>query len=69
MGEPKASLQSECQRGAIEELTAEDPAKLEELVRERKGYDRARRRAVARLRVGLDLGWTAPRSRGELHER
>ncbi len=44
-------------------------AKLEELVRERKGYDRARRRAVARLRVGLDLGWTAPRSRGELHER
>ncbi len=44
-------------------------AKLEELVRERKGYDRARRRAVARLHVGLDLGWTAPRSRDELHER
>jgi len=27
MGEPKASLQGECQRGAIEELTAEDPAR------------------------------------------
>ncbi len=44
-------------------------AKLEELVRERKGYDRARRRALARLRQGLDLGWTPPRSRDELHER
>lgn len=43
--------------------------KLEELVRERKGYDRARKRAAARLRVGLDLGWTRPRSRSELHER
>jgi hypothetical protein len=44
-------------------------AKLEELVRERKGYDRARRRAVARLRDGLDLGWSPAASRDELHER
>jgi hypothetical protein len=44
-------------------------AKLEELVRERKGYERARKRAVARLRVGLDLGWRRPVSRDELHER
>jgi hypothetical protein len=44
-------------------------AKLEELVRERKGYDRARRRALARLREGFDLGWTPPRFRAELHER
>jgi hypothetical protein len=43
--------------------------KLEELVRERKGYDRARKRALARIRVGLDLGWTRPSSRDELHER
>ena len=42
---------------------------LEEIVRHRKGYDRARRRAVARLRNGFDLGWTPPRSRDELHER
>jgi hypothetical protein len=43
--------------------------RLEALVRERKDYDRARRRAVARVRDGLDLGWTPPRSRDELHER
>lgn len=43
--------------------------RLEALVRERKDYDRARRRALARLRKGLDLGWTPPRSRDELHER
>jgi nucleoside-diphosphate-sugar epimerase len=44
-------------------------AKLEELVRERKGYDRVRRRALARLREGLDLGWSPAASRDELHER
>jgi len=44
-------------------------AKLDEIVRQRKGYDRARKRALARLRTGLDLGWTRPRSRDELHER
>jgi hypothetical protein len=44
-------------------------ARLEELIRERKGYDRARRRALARLRQGFDLGWTPPHSRSELHER
>lgn len=43
--------------------------KLEELVRERAGYDRARKRALSRLRVGMDLGWTRPGSRDELHER
>lgn len=44
-------------------------AKLDEAVRQRKGYDRSRRRAIARLRRGFDLGWTPPRSRDELHER
>lgn len=43
--------------------------RLELLVRERKAFDRARRRALARLRDGLDLGWTPPQSREELHER
>jgi hypothetical protein len=42
--------------------------KLEEVVRERAGYDRARKRALARLRVGMDLGCTRPGSRDELHE-
>jgi hypothetical protein len=44
-------------------------SRLEEIVNERKTYERARRRALARLREGLDLHWTPPRSRDELHER
>ncbi len=44
-------------------------ARLEQIVRERKTYERARRRALARLREGLDLQWTPPYSRDELHER
>jgi hypothetical protein len=43
--------------------------RLEGLVRERKAFDRARRRALARLRDGLNLQWTPPASRDELHER
>lgn len=43
--------------------------RLEEMVRERKTFDKARRRALARLREGLDLHWTPPRSRDELYER
>lgn len=43
---------------------------LEELVRRDREYERARRRAVARLdEGGFDLGWTPPASRDELHER
>lgn len=42
---------------------------LERLVRERKSYEIARKRALALLRKGFDLGWTPPRSRDELHER
>ena len=43
--------------------------RLEQEVRERKGYHQARRRALARLRTGFDLRWARPRSRDELHER
>jgi len=43
--------------------------RLEAIVRERKAFDKARRRALARLREGLDLRWTPPKSRDELHER
>lgn len=42
---------------------------LQQVVRERTGYDQARRRALARLRKGFNLLWTRPRSRDELHER
>ncbi|MGE5724289.1 MAG: CopG family transcriptional regulator, partial [Acidobacteriota bacterium] len=43
--------------------------RLEKMVRERKAYEGARRRALARLKDGFDLRWTVPRSRDELHER
>ncbi len=43
--------------------------RLEAIVRERKAFDKARRRALARLRDGLDLQRTPPKSRDELHER
>jgi hypothetical protein len=41
---------------------------LEQMVRERKTYNRARKRAVARLRKGMNLHWTRPASRDELNE-
>ena len=44
-------------------------ARLEEIVRERKAFERAKKRALARLNEGLDLGWAAPKSRDEVHER
>lgn len=43
--------------------------RLETLVRERKAYERACRRALSRLETGFELGWTPPGSRDELHER
>jgi len=43
--------------------------RLEAIVRERKAFDKARRRALARLRGGLNLQWAPPKSRDELHER
>ena len=42
---------------------------LETLIREEKSYEAARRRALARLAKGYDLGWSRPADRGELHER
>jgi hypothetical protein len=44
-------------------------ARLEQIVRERRTFHRARKRAMARLAEGMDLHWTAPRTRDELHER
>ena len=43
--------------------------RLEELIRQGKAYESARRRALSRLRKGYDLGWSKPASRDELHER
>ena len=67
-----ASLLREVKVLAAEEgtsISALLAAQLEEIVRQRKNCDRARRRALARLREGLDIHWTPPRSRDELHER
>lgn len=46
-------------------------ASLERIVRKHKSkdYDRSRRRALARLREGMSLGWTPPASRDEIHVR
>ncbi len=43
--------------------------RLEQTVRERRGYQQAKQRALRRLRRGLALGWKRPQSRDELHER
>jgi hypothetical protein len=43
--------------------------RIEEMVRQRKAFNKARRRALARLHEGLDLRWTPPKTRDELHER
>jgi hypothetical protein len=43
--------------------------RLETMVRERKAFDKAKKRALARLQQGFDLRWMPPRSRDELHER
>jgi len=43
--------------------------RLEAMIRERKAFDRARKRALARLREGIDLRWAPPNSRHELYER
>jgi hypothetical protein len=50
-------------------ISAMMSARLEQMVRERRTYERARKRALARLRDGIDLQWTPPRTRDELHER
>ena len=42
---------------------------LADVVRQRRQFDIARRRALERLRVGLDLCWAPPRSRADVHER
>jgi hypothetical protein len=42
---------------------------FEQIVHNRETYERARKRALTRLREGLDLRWTPLRPRDTLHER
>jgi hypothetical protein len=68
----EAALLREARVLAAEEgtsISALLATRLEQAVRERKGYHQARRCALARLRRGFNLRWTPPRSRDELHER
>jgi hypothetical protein len=43
--------------------------KLGEMVKEADEYEQAKKRAIARMKQGWDLGWQRPKSRDELHER
>ncbi len=51
---------------SVSRLVAEQ---LEQLVRSDQAYAAARRRALRRLRRGVDLGWEKPASRDDLHDR
>jgi predicted transcriptional regulator len=51
---------------SVSALVAEQ---LEKAVREREGYEQARRRALAILKKGFDLAYKPPASRDDLHER
>ena len=42
---------------------------LEKAVRDRDSYEQAKRRALARLKHGYNLGYKPPASRDELYER
>jgi hypothetical protein len=44
-------------------------SKLEEIVKQRSSYARAKKRALAQLRNATDHGWVRPASRDELYER
>ncbi len=67
-----ASMLKEIRVLAAEEgtsISALLASKLEQIIRERKAYDRAKKRALVRLHEGFDLQWSRPNSRAELHER
>lgn len=42
---------------------------LEKVLSEREMYERAKKRALARLKRGYDLGYTPPASRDEFYDR
>lgn len=50
-------------------ITALTAALLEQRVKKDRDYERAKRRALVRLRQGYDLGFQPVRSRDELYER
>lgn len=51
---------------SVSALVAEQ---LEKIVRDREGYEQAKKRALAILKKGFDLGYKPPATRDEFHER
>jgi hypothetical protein len=51
---------------SVSALVAEQ---LEKAVRDREGYEQAKRRALARMKQASHLGYTPPASRDEFYER
>jgi len=62
----EAKIMAAEERTSISAMLTEQ---LEQLVRRKSGYERARKRALARLREASDHHWVKPQSRDELHER
>jgi predicted transcriptional regulator len=50
-------------------VSALPTAHLGQIIVRHKAYERARKRALARLHEGLDLQWTPCCARDQLHER
>jgi hypothetical protein len=61
-----AKVEAARRGSSVSALVAE---KLEEIASHGNQYERARKRALALMREGWNLGWKKPKSRDELYER
>ena len=61
-----AKIEAARRGSSISALVAE---KLEEIASRGDVYEKAKKRALARLKTGWAFGWQKPKSRDELHER
>ena len=61
-----AKIEAAKRGSSISALVAE---KLQEIAKEGDEYERAKRRAIARMNKGWAFDWQKPKSRDELHER
>jgi hypothetical protein len=61
-----AKIEAAKRGSSISALVAE---KLEEIASQGNQYERARKRALALMKEGWNLGWKKPKSRDELYER
>lgn len=61
-----AKVEAAKRGSSVSALVAE---KLEEIAKQGDQYEEARKRALALMKEGWNLGWKKPKSRDELHER